>query len=689
MAARAASRVPDWITPMLAKPDGGRLRAGLEWAYEYKLDGYRACMQIAADGTTVLTSRNGIDFTQEFADLTGVLAPALDGRPAVLDGEIVVYNDAGQIDFGLLQERRGRYQTHRSSPRREEPFDDVPIRFLAFDLLQLGRTSLLRQPYEERRELLAGLAMPDPYRISVVRQFTFTELAADRRTPKDLLDHVSATGHEGLVAKRLSAPYVPGKRPDYWCKHALIQTAEVIICGWRPGQNRLSGSLGGLLLGGYDPDTGDLVYIGDVGTGFSEAERARLLARLEELEQRKHPFAVTPPREDTARAHWVKPELVGEVVYRQFTRGAGRLRHTAWRGLRDDRTPSEVRAPRARERVTAETAPVPTASRTNAARKRSSPASAAKASAAPTPPIGKKIPVQAGKRRLTLSNLDKSLYPDGFTKGEVINYYSRIADVLLPYLARRPVTFIRFPDGVGGQQFFEKNVPNGAPDWLPTVRLPSTGSRSGRGDGEIEYALLDELAALVWAANMAALELHVPQWRVDADGRRLPPDLLVFDLDPGPGTSIVHCCRVAERLREVLLDDGLTPFAKTSGSKGMQLYAAIDTDDPSAPSAYAKKLAQRLAREMPDSVTAVMAKTQRANRVFIDWSQNNPAKTTVAPYSLRGRDHPTVSTPLTWDEVETCRHASQLVFTADDVLDRVDEHGDLLLNLPEKRAPLP
>jgi bifunctional non-homologous end joining protein LigD len=678
MAARDSSHVPDWVEPMLAKADGGRLREGPEWGYEYKLDGYRACMQIAADGTTVLTSRNGIDFTHEFADLAGVLAPALDGRPAVLDGEIVVYNEAGQIDFGLLQERRGRYQTHRSSPRRDQPFDDVPVRFLAFDLLQLGGTALLRAPYDERRAQLAALAMPDPYRISVVRAFTYTELTADRRTPRDLLGHVAATGHEGLVAKLLRSPYAPGKRPEYWCKHALIQTTEVIICGWRPGQNRLSGNLGGLLLGGHDPGTGELVYIGDVGTGFTEAERARLLDRLEALERRHHPFAETPPREDTARAHWVEPKLVGEVVYRQFTRGAGRLRHTAWRGLRDDRTPSDILAPRARERVEPETAPT-----------------ARKTGLSPAPPttkeqlpLGPKVTVQAGNRHLTLSNLDKSLYPDGFTKGEVINYYSRVASVILPHLAGRPVTFIRFPNGVGADPFFEKNVPNGAPDWLPTVRLPSTGSRSGRGEGEIEYALLDELAALVWAANMVALELHVPQWQVDADGTRQPPDRLVFDLDPGPGTSIVHCCRVADRLRDLLVADGLTPFAKTSGSKGMQLYAAIDTDDPAAPSAYAKKLAQRLARETPDTVTAVMAKNQRTNRVFIDWSQNNPSKTTVAPYSLRGRDHPTASTPITWHEVEACRHANQLVFTADEVLDRIDDQGDLLLDLIKNRAPL-
>lgn len=674
---REEASTPGWVEPMLAKPDGGRLREGPEWAYEYKLDGYRACMRIAADGTTILTSRNGIDFTDEFPALAGVLTEALDGRSAVLDGEVVVYNDAGQIDFGMLQERRGRYQTHRSSVRREEPFEDVPVRFLAFDLLRLGGVSLLAEPYEERRRRLTRLPMPDPFRVEVVRGFTFTDLAADRRTPRHLLDHVKASGHEGLIAKLRTAAYTPGRRSDAWAKHPLIQTTEVIVCGYRPGQGRLHGRMGGLLLGAHDPDTGDLVYIGDVGTGFTEAERGRLQARLDALERKRQPFAVAPPRADTARAQWVKPVLVGEVVFRQFTRGAGRLRHTSWRGLREDRHPADVLAPR---RETPSAAEPRTSDHANA-----EPAVEERPVASPM--RGTKITVQAGERRLTLSNLDKVLYPDGFTKGEVVNYYSHIAPILLPHLARRPVTFIRFPDGVGGEQFFEKNVPHGAPEWLPTVRIARSGTR---GTGEpIKYALLDELAAVVWAANMAALELHVPQWTVGDDGARRPPDRLVFDLDPGPGTSIVHCCRVAERLRDALAEDGLSPLAKTSGSKGMQLYCAITTGDPAAPSAYAKKIAQRLARETPDRVTAVMAKAQRTGRVFIDWSQNNPAKTTVAPYSLRGRDRPTVSAPVTWDEVRACRRATQLVFTADDVLDRVGEYGDLLADLDAARAALP
>lgn len=654
-----APRIPDWIEPMLAKPDGGRLPAGPEWVYEYKLDGYRAAMRIAPDGTTVLTSRNGIDFTDEFATLAGVLGPALDGRAAVLDGEVVVYNPAGQIDFELLQERRGRYQKqHRIGAGRS--FEDVPVRFLAFDLLHLGDTPLLSQPYEQRRGMLTELPMPDPYRVSVVPAFTFAELAADRVTPMMLLDRAAAEGKEGLVAKRRTSTYVPGRRPDSWLKHPLVQTQEVIICGWRPGQNRFTGILGGLLLGAHDRDTGDLVYIGDVGTGFSEADRAALQARLAPMEIPQHPFAVAPPREDVVRARWVRPELVGEVRYRQFTRGAGRLRHTSWRGLRVDRDSTEVLAPQ--------------------------PAMAEPPPAVPSPLA--RVTVQVGQRQLSLSNLDKVLYPtDGFTKAEVINYYSRIAPFLLPHLIGRPVTFIRFPNGVDGPQFFEKNVAQGAPDWLPRVTLPSTGSR---GSGQtIDYPLIEDLPALVWAANLAALELHVPQWTVGPDATRNPPDRLVFDLDPGPGTTVVDCARVAERLRDILLVDGLTPFAKTSGSKGMQVYCAIHTDDPQAPSAYAKTLAQRLARETPDRVTATMAKAARTGRVFIDWSQNNPHKTTIAPYSLRGREHPTVATPVTWDEVQSCEEIADLTFTAEDVLHRVAADGDVIADLTRDHAPLP
>ncbi|MEU6717716.1 non-homologous end-joining DNA ligase [Nonomuraea sp. NPDC046802] len=285
-----------------------------------------------------------------------------------------------------------------------------------------------------------------------------------------------------------------------------------------------------------------------------------------------------------------------------------------------------------------------------------------------------KVPVKVDGRALTLSNLDKVLYPDyGFTKAEVIDYYSRIAPVLLPHLLGRPLTVKRFPNGVAGPSFFEKNAPDHTPGWVRRVRLPAPGSTKNRET--IDFAVIDDLPTLVYYANLAALELHVPQWRVDEDGRALPPDTLVFDLDPGPPATIVECCRVALLLREVLEDEGLTPRPKTSGSKGLQLYA--DWDGREKPSAYAKRLAQRLEKEHPKEIVSVMAKKARPGKVFIDWSQNNPAKTTVAPYSLRAKERPTVSTPLRWEEVEGCEHAEELVFLAPDVLARAEKRGDL------------
>ncbi|GAA3576734.1 hypothetical protein GCM10022419_067380 [Nonomuraea rosea] len=285
-----------------------------------------------------------------------------------------------------------------------------------------------------------------------------------------------------------------------------------------------------------------------------------------------------------------------------------------------------------------------------------------------------KVPVKVDGRELTLSNLDKVLYPDyGFTKAEVIDYYSRIGPVLLPHLQGRPLTVKRYPNGVNGQFFFEKNAPEHTPSWVRRVNLPAPGSTKNRES--IDFAVIGDLPALVYYANLAALELHVPQWRVDEEGRALPPDTLVFDLDPGPPATIVECCRVALMLREVLKSEGLTARPKTSGNKGMQLYA--DWDCREEPSAYAKRLAQLLEKEHPREVVSVMTKKARPGKVFIDWSQNNPAKTTVAPYSLRAREQPTVSTPLLWKEVEGCERPEDLVFTAPDVLARVEKRGDL------------
>jgi bifunctional non-homologous end joining protein LigD len=299
-----------------------------------------------------------------------------------------------------------------------------------------------------------------------------------------------------------------------------------------------------------------------------------------------------------------------------------------------------------------------------------------------------KVVVDVEGRQVALTNLEKVLYPDGFTKGQVLDYYTRIAPVLLPHLAGRAVTRKRYPDGVEGQVFFEKNAPRGTPDWVRVVNLPSPGSSKGRDT--IDYVVVEELAALVWTANLAALELHTHMWRVSEEGEPLPPDLVVFDLDPGPPATIVECCQVAVQLRPLLEADGLSPLAKTSGSKGLQLYARADSfSSAEETSAYAKGLAQRLEKELPDLVVHRMTKTLRDGKVLVDWSQNSAAKTTVSVYSLRAREHPTVSTPVTWDEVESCSTPGDLAFTSDDVLARVEELGDLFAPLLPTRPASP
>jgi bifunctional non-homologous end joining protein LigD len=288
-------------------------------------------------------------------------------------------------------------------------------------------------------------------------------------------------------------------------------------------------------------------------------------------------------------------------------------------------------------------------------------------------PEAGKVGVEVDGRELTLSNLGKVLYPAaGFTKAQVIDYYQRVAPVMLPHIASRPVTIKRYPEGVEGDFFYQKNAPAHRPDWVPTARIASPGSTKSRET--IEYIIGGDLPTLIWAANLAALELHTPMWRYPSSDE---PDLLVFDLDPGPPATVVECCEVALMLRPLLDELGVAPVAKTSGGKGLQLYAAVTGMSSEQTSGLAKDLAERLEQERPQLVVSRMTKALRPGKVLIDWSQNNSAKTTIAPYSLRARPQPTVSTPVTWDEVAGCTQVADLVFTADGVIDRVFESGDL------------
>jgi len=284
--------------------------------------------------------------------------------------------------------------------------------------------------------------------------------------------------------------------------------------------------------------------------------------------------------------------------------------------------------------------------------------------------VSAKLAVEVGGRSLTLSNLDKVLYPSGFTKAQVIDYYARIAPVALPHLSGRCLTFRRFPNGTDTAGFFEKRCPQHRPAWVPASPGP------GDSGGTIEYCRLDEPAALVWAANMAAIELHAPMARADDIEK---PVAVVFDFDPGAPAAMRECCEIALWVREILAAVDLQGWCKTSGSKGLQLYVPLNSAATHEHAAsFALAVGQVLERQHPDRVTTTMAKAVRPGKIFVDWSQNARHKTTIAPYSLRARAEPTVSTPVAWAEVERAAVGEiTLRFEAADVLARADESGDL------------
>jgi bifunctional non-homologous end joining protein LigD len=291
-------------------------------------------------------------------------------------------------------------------------------------------------------------------------------------------------------------------------------------------------------------------------------------------------------------------------------------------------------------------------------------------------PAAARVEVEVEGRRLSLSNLDKVMYPEvGFTKGQVIDYYTRIAPAVLPHLRDRPLTLKRYPNGVEGQYFYEKRCPSHAPDWVRREQVQ-----------EIEYCVCDDLPTLVWLANLADLELHPSLSKVD---EVLRPTVMAFDLDPGPGAGLPECCEVAFILRDALSRLGLESFPKTSGSKGIQIYVPLNVDGvdyDNGSKALSHALARHLEAQHPKLIVSQQRKELRKDKVLIDWSQNDEHKTTVGVYSLRARDRPTVSTPVAWDELED---PEALVFEAADVLERVEEHGDLFAPVAELQQELP
>jgi bifunctional non-homologous end joining protein LigD len=602
----AAEPMPEKIVPMMART-GTLPRDDEHWAFEVKWDGVRAICH-SEPGRMRLHSRNLLDITPRYPEV-GRLNRALSHHRAVLDGEIVALDAEGKPSFGALQRRM--HVGSESTVRRLAK--EAPVTYVIFDLLWLDGHSLMDMPYSERRARLAELELGDGGRWRVPDYVV--------GHGEQLLAATAQQGLEGVIAKRLDSPYEPGRRTPCWLKIKNVDRQEVVVGGWVPGDGKRRDRIGALLVGVRDDD-GALRHVGRVGTGFTEAELDRLAEKLRPLEREDSPFAPGGPKIPRG-AVFADPELVAEVEFREWTDG-GQLRAPSYKGLRDDK-PAELVV---REEANA-------------------------------------VVAEVDGRQVKLSNLDKVLYPEvGFKKRDVIDYYARIAPVLLAHLEGRALTLKRYPNGVDAQFFYEKNAPSHRPEWVTTARV-----------GSIDYVVVDHEATLVWLANLADLELHT-SLAVAEDPER--PTLVAFDLDPGPPATVVECCRVAELLRGMFEGLGLECFAKTSGSKGMQVYLPLNSEATFAQTkAFSKAVAELLAREEPGLVVARQTKSARTGKVLVDWGQNDVNKTTINVYSLRARARPTVSTAVTWDEVRAAKAPEDLTFEAADVLRRVDEHGDL------------
>ena len=624
--------MPERIVPMMARPSTDLPPNPRKWSFEVKWDGVRA-IAYAQPGRLRLESRNLNEITDAYPEVRALIG-ALGMHEAVLDGEIVAFDDAGRPSFERLQRRM-----HVTSPAAvRRLMNSTPVIYAVFDLLYLDGHSLIELPYFERRARLESLELAGPaWRVP----------AAHPGEGRALLEATAKQGLEGIVAKRLDTRYEPGRRSGAWLKIKNTLRQELVIAGWIPGEGRRTARIGALLVGAYED--GKLRYAGRVGTGFTEKVLDDLRKRLEPLRRDTSPFDVAPklPRE----AVFVEPRLVAEIEFREWTTERV-MRAPSFKGLREDKAPTEVRIESA---VAADPEPADSSS------------PEALFDEVERLPEGALL-LRTEGRELKITNWDKVLYPEtGFTKGDLIGYYARVAPVVLPHLHDRPLTLKRYPNGVDAPYFYEKQSPSHRPEWVQTVRI-----------GDVNYTLAQDRPTLIWLANLADVELHTS---LSLAAKPEEPTMMVFDLDPGAPAGLVECCEVALVLRGLFDQLGLESVVKTSGSKGLQVYVPLNTRiDYRVTKPFARRVAELLEQRMPELVVSRMTKRLRPGKVLVDWSQNDDHKTTVNVYSLRARERPTASTPVTWEEVELChesRDERELTFEADELLTRIRDQGDL------------
>ncbi len=610
--------------PMLAtlEDEKNMPSQGKGWEFEIKWDGYRIVARVAG-AEAELRTRKDQDYTQRFEHVAKELGKALKTPDCVVDGEVCALDEEGRPSFSAMQQAK----------------PGTPIVYYVFDLLEVEGEPVIDLPLSERRGRLEKLLDKRN------RTIQFSESFDDGRA---LLRAAKERRLEGIMGKRLDSRYLPGKRTRDWLKFKTHGEQEFVIVGYTKGKGRREWSFGSLVLGAYGPD--GLEYAGNVGTGFDEAEIERLLKKLRPLERKDSPFPQPPkmPRVRKGDVVWVEPKLVAEVSFAEWTHD-GRLRAPVYHGLREDKEPREVR-----REVPGE---VP----------------------APIPDV-----IRKGKRVLRLSNLDKPFWPDeGITKGDLLAYYRDVAAVVVPHVRDRPFTMKRYPDGWQGKFFFQKDKPQGMPDWIPTVNIEVSTRDRPRQRRRIDAPLVNDELALLWMVNMACIDLNTWYSRVDKLDR---PDFVLFDLDPSPDVGFRETVQVALLVKEALDALGLASFCKTSGADGIHVLVPIERrstyDDTRQ---FAEIVAGALAATHRGLVTTEWSKAKRRG-VLIDANQNGEGKTIASVYSVRPRAGAPVSTPLRWEEAD--ESLDPAAFTMDVVRRRIAEHGDLFEGVLKTRQSL-
>jgi len=600
-------KLEEFVKPMLASSTKDIFN-DKAWVYELKWDGYRVMAHIK-DGKVSLYSRNGIAYNTKFKklveDLEGV------EHDAILDGEVVVVNEDGIPQFQALQ----NYDESTSGT----------LRYYVFDMLYLNGHSMLDLKLLERKSLIS----------EVIENLTHTHYC----------DHIEGmgaalykkaidAGMEGVIAKKVDSTYSPGYRSENWLKIKAVETEEAIICGYTDSIGG-GGIFGSLILGRYVED--QLKYIGNCGSGFSAKDQSKLLGQLKKLEVEDHPFKRKPNLKGR-NPHWVKPVLICEVKFSEWTKN-GIMRHPVFKGIRNDKNVQEITAPITNKPKV-----------TN---------NVSKTSSTTLSVDGLDVPI---------SNLDKVLWPDdGYTKYDLIDYYLNVSEYILPYLKDRPQNLHRHPNGINKTGFYQKDNEN-LPDWIEAEDVFSKSSNK-----EISYLLCQNQASLLYMANLGCIEINPWHSRVNNLDY---PDYTIIDLDPSKGNTFEEVIIVAQAVKEVLDVAKINGFCKTSGSSGLHIYIPLNAKYTYEEARnFTKLLCYFVEQKVPELTSMTRAVKDRKGKIYLDYLQNRQGQTIASPYCVRPKIGAPVSTPLEWSELKS--GFKILDFNIKNILNRIQEKGDL------------